>query len=54
VIKVESVSATPVESANVAEQQKSNYQSAKQAAMYRFAQVLKDAATIKDYRSKHF
>ncbi len=54
VIKVESVSATPVENANVSEQQKSNYQSAKQAAMYRFAQVLKDAATIRDYRTNHF
>ena len=54
VIKVESVSATPVEDANVDEQRKREYANAKQAAMYRFAQVLKDGATIKDYRNKHF
>lgn len=53
VIRVESVSATPVEAANVDEQRRSLYQTAKQTQQYRFAQVLKDAATIKDYRDKH-
>lgn len=54
VVRVESVSATPVENANVAEQQRTNYQQAKQAAMYRFSQVLKEAASIRDNRSKQF
>ena len=54
VIKVETVSATAVEDANVDEQRRSNYQSARQAAMYRFADVLRSAASIKDNRAKHF
>lgn len=54
VIRVESVAATPVESANVAEQRKTMYQNTKQASMYRFAQVLREAASIKDNRAKHF
>ena len=54
VIHVKSISATPVESANVEEERKLKYQNAKQTTMYRFAQVLKDAANIKDNRSTHF
>ena len=54
IVRVESVAATAVESANVAEQQKTMYQNTKQSSMYRFAQILKDAANIKDSRSKFF
>ena len=54
VIQVESISATPVANANVEEERKSKYATAKQTSMYRFAQVLKEAADIKDNRAKHF
>ena len=54
VIQVESISATPVANANVDEERKSKYATAKQTSMYRFAQVLKEAADIKDNRAKHF
>lgn len=54
VIRVESVSATPVEGANVEEERKTRYQSVKQMSQYRFAQILKETATIKDNRAKNF
>ena len=54
VIQVESISATPVANANVEEERKSKYTTTKQTSMYRFAQVLKEAADIKDNRTKHF
>ena len=54
IVRVELVAATPVESANVAEQQKTMYQNTKQTSMYRFAQILKDAANIKDNRAIHY
>jgi peptidyl-prolyl cis-trans isomerase D len=53
VIRVESIAATAVESANVDEQRRTMYQTAKQSAQFRFVEVLKAAASIKDYRDKH-
>jgi len=56
VILVDNVSATSLTNANVAEQRKSRYEQAKQQAMYMGnpLQPLKEAATIKDRRSRFF
>jgi peptidyl-prolyl cis-trans isomerase D len=56
VVRIDNVTATSVGSANVAEQRKARYQDAKsQGMMYQkktTIQVLREAATIKDYRIK--
>ncbi|MFI5205925.1 MAG: hypothetical protein ACHQVK_03210 [Candidatus Paceibacterales bacterium] len=54
IIRVDSVATTPVDNANITEQRKTMYQNGKQSSMYRFAQVLKDAANITDSRAKQF
>lgn len=57
VVRVDNVTTTPVGDANVAEQRKARYQQAKQQAMYQQKtpiQVLREAATIKDYRISFF
>lgn len=55
VVRVNSVSATPVADANVAEQRKTRAQQARMQAAYRpVRQALIDAAEIKDNRSKFF
>lgn len=55
VIRVNSVAATPLADANVAEQRKQRAQQARMAAAYRpVQQALIDAAEIKDSRSKFF
>jgi peptidyl-prolyl cis-trans isomerase D len=55
VVRVDNVTATAVGDANVAEQRKTRYQMGKQQAMGRSPiQVLRDAATIKDWRIKFF
>ena len=51
VVRVNSVSATAIADANVAEQRKSRYQQAKMRGGYP-QQVLMEAADIKDNRSK--
>jgi peptidyl-prolyl cis-trans isomerase D len=55
VVRVNSVVATPLAAANVAEQRKAEVERAKQQAMYSSPfQVLKEAASIKDNRSKEY
>jgi peptidyl-prolyl cis-trans isomerase D len=55
VVRPESISATPVTDANVAEQRKQLYQQAKQQMMYASPlEAIRQAATIKDNRAKHF
>lgn len=55
VVKVESVSATPVTDANVAEQRKQLYDMTKQQMMYNPPlEAIRQAANIKDNRARHF
>ncbi|MEI9912537.1 MAG: peptidylprolyl isomerase [Bacteroidota bacterium] len=56
VVRVDNVMATALGDANVAEQRKTQYQQAKQQAMYRTSviETLKKIATIKDNRSEFF
>ena len=55
VMKVDSVSATPVDNANIPMQQKTMYQNMLQTTKYSDPLgPLKKAATIKDYRSKFY
>jgi peptidyl-prolyl cis-trans isomerase D len=55
VIRVNSVIATPVAAGSVAEQRKAEIDRAKQQAAYSSPlQVLREAANIKDNRSKHY
>ncbi len=56
VVRVDNVTATAVANANVAEERKMKYQTAKQMAVYRSnpVQILREAATIKDRRINFF
>jgi peptidyl-prolyl cis-trans isomerase D len=55
VVRVDNVTATAVGDANVADQRKGRYQMGKQQAMGRLPiQILREAATIKDWRIKFF
>jgi len=54
-LRVDNVTATPVETANIEEQRKALQAQAKQAAMYsQPSQTLRLAAKIKDRRSKFY
>lgn len=55
VVQVNSVAATPLDNANVAQQRSQRYMQAKQQAMYmQPSQALRESATIKDNRAKFF
>lgn len=55
VVQVNSVAATPLDNADVAQQRSQRYMQAKQQAMYmQPSQALREAATIKDNRAKFF
>lgn len=54
VIKVDNLSNTPVQAANFDESRKIRVSQAKQQAQFQSLQSLKDAATIKDYRTKFY
>ncbi len=55
VVRVDDVNATSVAEANIADQRKSKYQTAKQQATYRSpVQILRETATIKDKRINFF
>lgn len=54
VVKVDNISSTPVQAANVEEIRKMRYMQTKQQQQFQSLQALKDAATIKDFRSKFF
>lgn len=54
VVRVDNLTSTPVEAANVEEVRKMRYAQAKQQAAFQSLQALKEAATIKDYRSKFY
>ena len=54
VVRVENQVATPVANANVEQERTLRYQQAKQQARFQSLQALKEAATIKDYRTKFY
>ena len=54
VVRVDNLSNTPVQAANIEEVRKMRFMQAKQQAQYQSLQALRESATIKDYRSKFF
>ncbi|MEE6187418.1 peptidylprolyl isomerase [Niabella digestorum] len=54
VVRIDNLTATPVEAANVEETRKMRYMQGKQQAQYQTFQALKEAASIKDYRAKFY
>lgn len=54
VVKVDNLSNTPVQAANVEESRKMRAMQAKQQAQFQSLQALREAATIKDFRSKFY
>ena len=54
VVRVDNIMSTPVQNANIDELRKMRYLQAKQQAAFQSLQALKEAATIKDYRSKFY
>ncbi len=54
VVRVDNLSNTPVQSANVEETRQMRFMQAKQQAQFQSLQALREAATVKDYRSKFY
>lgn len=54
VVRVDNQVATPVANANIDQERTMRYQQAKQQARFQSLQALKEAATIKDYRTKFY
>lgn len=54
VVKVENITNTPAVSSNIDDDRKMRYMQAKQQAAFQSLQALREAATIKDYRSKFY
>ncbi|MFT4093046.1 MAG: SurA N-terminal domain-containing protein [Niabella sp.] len=54
VVRVDHLTSTPVQAANVEETRKMRFMQAKQQAQFQSLQALKEAATIKDYRNKFY
>jgi peptidyl-prolyl cis-trans isomerase D len=54
VVRVDNLSNTPVQAANVDEARKMRFMQAKQQAQFQSLQALREDATIKDYRSKFY
>jgi peptidyl-prolyl cis-trans isomerase D len=54
VVRIDNQMATPVMDANIDEERNMRYQQAKQQARFQSLQALREAATIKDYRSKFY
>jgi peptidyl-prolyl cis-trans isomerase D len=54
VVRVDNLSNTPVQAANVEEARKMRFMQAKQQAQFQSLQALREDATIKDYRSKFY
>ncbi|MGC4232242.1 MAG: peptidylprolyl isomerase, partial [Niabella sp.] len=54
VVRVDNLSNTPVQSANVEETRQMRFMQARQQAQFQSLQALREAATVKDYRSKFY
>jgi peptidyl-prolyl cis-trans isomerase D len=54
IVRVDNLSNTPVQAANVDEARKMRFMQAKQQAQFQSLQALREDATIKDFRSKFY
>src|SRR5690606_18586256 len=54
VVRVDNLTNTPVQAANVEDARQMRFMQAKQQAQFQSLQALREAATIKDYRSKFY
>ncbi|MFT3902452.1 MAG: SurA N-terminal domain-containing protein [Niabella sp.] len=54
VVKIDNIAATPSMPVNVEEERQTRFQQARQRASFQFLQTLRNAATIKDYRTTFY
>lgn len=54
VVRVDNLTSTPVQAANVEDIRNLRYMQSKQQAQYQYLQALREAAKVKDYRTKFF